>query len=63
MIDVALEVPLRLFAFGRLLQCHHPCGARVEVLHESLDGATLAGRVSTLEHDQMAGTGASAVLL
>ena len=54
MCDVALEVPLGAFAFGRLLQCDDAGAAWVQVLHESLDGAALARCVATLEHDDVA---------
>jgi hypothetical protein len=53
MIDITLEVPLCTFAFGRLLQRDHSGAARVEVLHEPLDGAALAGRIAALEHDHV----------
>ena len=49
--DVALEVPLGRLPLARLLQRHHPGAARVEVLHEPLDGAALAGGVAPLEQD------------
>src|SRR5438552_2757407 len=54
---VPLEVPLAVLALARLLQRHHPGAARVEVLHEPLDGAALAGRVAPLEehHQPLAG--------
>ena len=54
MVDVALEVPLRAFALGRLLQRDDARPARVEVLHEAFDGAALARGVATLEHDDVA---------
>ena len=47
--DVALEVPLADFAFGRRAQGHHAHDARVERFGDALDGAALAGRVATLE--------------
>ena len=53
MVDVALEVPLGAFAFGGLLQRDDAGAARVEVLHEPLDGAALARGVAALEHDDM----------
>ena len=52
-VDVALEVPLRAFAFGGLLQRDDACTARVEMLHEPLDGAALARGVAALEHDDV----------
>ena len=51
MLDVALEVPLTAFGVGGFLQCHHPGAPRVQVLHETLDGAALAGRIASLEQD------------
>ncbi len=54
MADVALEVPLPLLDLGRLLERHHARRARVQVLHEALDRAALAGRVAALEqHDDL----------
>jgi hypothetical protein len=50
-VDVALEVPLGAFAVCRLLQRDDARTARVEVLHEPLDGSALASRVTTLEHE------------
>jgi len=52
--DVPLEVPLGALPVGRLLQRHDPRAARVEVLHEPLDRAALAGGVAALEHDHQA---------
>ena len=49
-LDVALEVPLRAFLLGGLLQRDDAGAARVEVLHEPLDGAALARGVAALEH-------------
>ena len=51
MLDVALEVPLPLLTLGRLLQRHDARAAWIEVLHEALDGATLARRVAALEQN------------
>ncbi len=51
MLHVALEVPLAALDFGRLLQRDHARAARIQVLHEALDRAALAGRVATLEQD------------
>ena len=57
MLDIALEVPLPLFFFGRFFKCHDTGPARVEVFHEAFDGATLAGRVPALtkQHDPLPG--------
>jgi hypothetical protein len=51
MLDVALEVPLTLFPLGGFAERDHPSTARIKVFGEPLDGAALAGRVPTLEHD------------
>jgi hypothetical protein len=55
--EVALEVPLAALALARLVQGHHRRPARVQVLHEPLDGAALAGGVAALEHDHQPLTG------
>jgi hypothetical protein len=53
-LDVTLEVPLRLFAVGGLVQRHHARTTRIEVLGKPLDGAALAGRVPAFEqHDDL----------
>ena len=49
--DVALEIPLAAFLVGRLLQRHDARAARIQVLHEALDRAALAGGVAALEQD------------
>ena len=51
MVDVALEVPLRALALVRLFQRHDARAARIEMLHETLDRAALAGRVAALEQN------------
>ena len=51
MLDVALEVPLRALALVRLFQRHDARAARIEMLHEALDRAALAGRVAPLEQN------------
>jgi hypothetical protein len=53
-LDVALEVPLAALDLARLFQRHDARAARVEVLHEALDRAALAGRVAALEKDHHA---------
>jgi hypothetical protein len=53
-LDVALEVPLAALHLAGLFQRHHARAARVEVLHEALDGAALAGGVAALEQDDHA---------
>ncbi|MNN72783.1 hypothetical protein D3C81_1888470 [compost metagenome] len=49
MLDIALEIPLALFLLGRLLQRDDARTPRVQVLHEALDGATLACRIPPFE--------------
>ena len=52
MLDVALEVPLRAFTFGRCWQRGDPGDAGIEVLGDPLDRAPLARRVTPFEdHD------------
>jgi hypothetical protein len=48
---------LRAFPLVRLLQRHHACAARVQVLGEPLDRAALSGGVAALEehHDPLTG--------
>jgi hypothetical protein len=48
-----LEVPLRFLEVCGLFQRDHPCSAGVEVFHEPLNGAALAGRVATFEDDHV----------
>ena len=57
MVDIALEIPLRALALGGLLQRDDARAARIEMLHEALDRAALAGGVAPLEdhHDPLAG--------
>jgi hypothetical protein len=51
--DVALEIPLAAFLVGGLVERHDPRLARVQMLHEALDRAALAGRVAAFEeHDE-----------
>jgi hypothetical protein len=52
-LHIPLEVPLGAFLLGRLLQCDDAGAARVEVLHEPLDGAALARRVTALENEDV----------
>ena len=56
--DVALEIPLSLFGLGGFLQCHDPRTARVQVFHEALDGAALAGGVASFEQNHVTHAGA-----
>jgi hypothetical protein len=48
-LHVALEIPLPAFEVGGLVERHHARLAGVQVLHEALDRAALAGRVAALE--------------
>src|SRR5262249_12276934 len=53
-VDVALEVPLALLPLGWRAEGNHPAEARVQRLGDAFDGATLAGRIATLEdHDDL----------
>ena len=56
-LHVALEVPLAALGVGGLFKGDHARAARVEVLHEALDGAALAGCIAAFEqdHDALAG--------
>src|SRR5690606_37336369 len=49
--DVALEVPLLLFALGRNLERDDACTTGVQVLGEALDRSTLASGIATLKDD------------
>jgi hypothetical protein len=60
---VTLEVPLRFLEVCGLFQRDHPCSAGVEVFHEPLNGAALAGRVATFEDDHVPSAGALAPVL
>ena len=48
---VALEVPLAALVLGGLFERDDARAARVEVLHEALDRAALAGGVAAFEQD------------
>jgi len=54
-VDVTLEIPLAAFRLGRFLERHDARAPGVQVLHETLDGAALAGGVTALEqrHDAL----------
>ncbi len=54
MFTVALEVPLILFSFGGLGECHHTGVPDVDVFVEALDGTALTGSIATLEDDEVA---------
>jgi hypothetical protein len=54
--DVTVEVPLASLRLSRLAQRDDTGRTRIEMLHEPLDGAALAGCVATLEQDHMLGT-------
>src|SRR6056297_918600 len=49
MLDIALEIPLPALLVGGLVQRDDAGLAGVQVLHEALDRAALAGRVAPLE--------------
>src|SRR5262249_41942611 len=51
---VTLEVPLPALTLGRDVERHHPRVPGIQVLHEALDGAALAGGVPALEDDHEA---------
>jgi hypothetical protein len=50
-LDIALEVPLGALALIGLFERHDAGAARVQMLHEALDGAALAGGIAALEDD------------
>jgi len=54
MRHVALYVHLRLLALSRRRQCHDPEHPRADPFGDRLDGATLASRITALEHDHNA---------
>ncbi len=56
-LDVALDVHLRLLALRRRRQGHDLEDARADPLGDALDGAALAGGVTALEHDADLGAG------
>ena len=56
-LQVALEVPLALLAFGRFGQRHGAALAWVHALRESCDDAALAGRVAPLDDHHQALSG------
>src|SRR5215467_2159722 len=51
MRHVALEIPLRLFSFGRNTQSHHTADSWVETLGDPLDRAALACCVTAFEQN------------
>ena len=53
-LHIALVIPLALLYFRRLFQGDDTCATRVQVFHEALDGATLAGRIAPFEEDDHA---------
>ena len=48
---ITLENPLLTLAFSRLGQRHDPCSPRVQMFHETLDDAALAGGIASLKQD------------
>ena len=51
MHHVALKIPLAFFVLGGFFQCDDFRGTGVQVLHEALDGSTLAGCIAAFEND------------
>ena len=51
MLYITLEVPLAAFELRGFFQRHYTCAARIDVFHETLDGAALAGSVAPFEDD------------
>ena len=51
MLDIALEVPLPAFHLIGLFERDHARAARIQVFHEALDRAALAGGVAPFEQD------------
>ncbi len=51
MFDIALEIPLAAFNIAGLFKGDDACAARIEVFHETLDRAALAGGVASFEQD------------
>ncbi len=63
MRHVALEIPLRLFAFGWRTQRHRAADTRVQPLRYSLDHTTLAGGIAAFEqHHQFETVGDDPIL-
>ncbi len=62
-LDVALDVHLRLLALGRSRKRDHAERARTHPLGDALDGAALAGGVTAFEDDADLGAGGSDPLL
>jgi hypothetical protein len=56
-IDVTLEVPLRLLGNRGFFQCHDSCATGIEVFHEALYRAALTGCIPALKqnHNLLAG--------
>ena len=48
---ITLEIPLAAFEFRGFFQRDNACAARIDVFHEALDGAALAGGIAPLEDD------------
>jgi hypothetical protein len=51
--DVAMEIPLTTLCLCWLGQCDDSSCPRIEVFHEALDRAALAGRIAAFEQDHM----------
>ena len=53
-LDIALEIPLALFFFAWFLQCDDAGAAWIQVFHETLDRAALAGGIAPFgQHDDL----------
>ena len=53
-LHIALKVPLPLLGGRRFFQRHHARATGVQVLHETLDGAALACRITAFKNDEHA---------
>src|SRR6056300_2107448 len=49
MIHIALEVPLRAFFFGWLVQRNHPTNSRIQALSDPFNDAAFSSRVPAFE--------------
>jgi len=57
LFNVALSMELHLLPLGRRGEGDHAKDARADTLHDALDYAAFAGRVSSFENDDNAGVG------
>jgi hypothetical protein len=49
--DIALEIPLRLFAFGWGAQGHYAADAWIQFLSDTFDGAAIAGSIAPFKQN------------